>query len=279
MKVILSRKGCDSDFGGMPGIILPDGKVVFIPIPGAETETICYGDLTIGQKKGKLVSYMEQVSPYMCMCGDKFPISRTVKCHLDPDLSEEMYPRQKGWRGCFGQVGAAQTVLQKSNVGVGDVFLFFGWFNHTEEKDGKLRFCRGQGFHMIFGWMQVDQMIRTGQDMIPDWMSYHPHVGMSYMSSTNNCIYVGKEHLSWNDSVCGYGVFPEFRKEHVLTKEGMSRSRWALPEEFRGLNITYHSDTSWKDGYFQSACRGQEFVFEENEAVEKWAKRIIASEL
>lgn len=276
MKIILSRKGCDSGFGGMPGIILPDGRIIFVPIPGEDTETIRYGDIVIDQETGKLVSLMGQVSPCMRLNEKKFNIDRETKCHLDPDLSGEMYPRKEGWRGCFGQGGAAQTVLQKSNVGVGDLFLFFGWFNHTEERDGKLRFCKGQGFHMIFGWMQIGQMIRAGREAIPDWMSYHPHAGKSYMGSSNNCIYVGKEHLSWEDSICGYGVFPKFRKELVLSKEGMSRSRWALPERFRGLSITYHSDASWKDGYFQSACRGQEFVFEENEAVLDWAKEIIA---
>lgn len=273
MKVILSRKGCDSSFGGMPGIILPDGKVVFIPIPGVETETICYGDLAIGQEKGKLVSYMKQVSPLMRMCGNKFPVSRTVKCHLDPDLSEEMYPRQKEWRGCFGQVGAAQTVLEKANVGEGDLFLFFGWFNRTEEKDGKLRFCKGQGFHMIFGWLQIEQMIYTRQEAIPDWLQYHSHTGSASIS--NNCIYIGRKCLSWNEKVCGYGIFPEFREELVLTKKGMPRSRWALPDEFRGLGITYHNDASWKDGYFQSACRGQEFVFEESAVVEDFARKVI----
>lgn len=69
--------------------------------------------------------------------------------------------------------------------------------------------------------------------------------------------------------------FPEFRQELVLTKKGMPRSRWALPDEFRGLGITYHNDNSWKGGYFQSACRGQEFVFEESEVVEDFARKII----
>lgn len=275
MKIILSRKGCDSSFGGMPGIILPDGRIVFVPIPAEDAEAVRYGDLVMDREKGKLVSIMGQVSPCMRFNGRKFRVGRDSKCHLDPDLSRGMYPRKEGWRGCFGQIGAAQTVLQKSNVGVGDVFLFFGWFNHTEEKGGKLRFCKGQGFHMIFGWMQVGQMIHTGQDAIPDWMSYHPHAGSNYLGSPNNCIYVGKEHLSWDDSTCGYGIFPEFQKRLILTKEGMSRSRWALPEELRGLSITYHSDASWKDGYFQSACRGQEFVFEESEAAWDWAKGII----
>lgn len=61
MKVILSRKGCDSSFGGMPGIILPNGRIVFIPIPGMKMETIRYGDLMLEQEKGKIAGFMEQV--------------------------------------------------------------------------------------------------------------------------------------------------------------------------------------------------------------------------
>lgn len=39
--------------------------------------------------------------------------------------------------------------------------------------------------------------------------------------------------------------------------------------------MTYHTEKSWKDGYFQSAARGQEFVVEENQAIEMWARRLI----
>ena len=55
----------------------------------------------------------------------------------------------------------------------------------------------------------------------------------------------------------------------------MSRSKWNLPDIFRGLSITYHTNNSWKDGYFQSAARGQEFVIEENIPITNWAQNII----
>ena len=38
MKVILSRKGVDSSWGGHPGIILPDNTILYYPIPGDEDE-------------------------------------------------------------------------------------------------------------------------------------------------------------------------------------------------------------------------------------------------
>jgi hypothetical protein len=63
----------------------------------------------------------------------------------------------------------------------------------------------------------------------------------------------------------------------VLTKKGMSSSRWILPDFLRNIKISYHSEKSWKDGYFQSAGRGQEFVFSTNEKNEilNWISDLI----
>ena len=64
MKVILSRKGCDSDFGGMPGIIMPDDRIVYIPIPGDDFETIAYHEVNAGNGLGNLCDVISQVSPH-----------------------------------------------------------------------------------------------------------------------------------------------------------------------------------------------------------------------
>ena len=37
MKVIISRKGFDSGYGGMPSPILPDGTMISMPIPSPAT--------------------------------------------------------------------------------------------------------------------------------------------------------------------------------------------------------------------------------------------------
>lgn len=50
---------------------------------------------------------------------------------------------------------------------------------------------------------------------------------------------------------------------------------WNLPNIFKEVSITYHNENSWKDGYFKSACRGQEFVIEENKNIEEWAIDLI----
>ena len=81
--------------------------------------------------------------------------------------------------------------------------------------------------------------------------------------------------MSWDERVSGAGIF-RFNKELVLTKEGLSRSKWDLPEFFKDVKISRHSDKSWKsEGYFKSVDIGQEFIIEDNDDVENWAKSII----
>ncbi len=38
MKLILSRKGSDSKYGRMPSPILPDGTLLSLPIPSADSD-------------------------------------------------------------------------------------------------------------------------------------------------------------------------------------------------------------------------------------------------
>jgi hypothetical protein len=41
--------------------------------------------------------------------------------------------------------------------------------------------------------------------------------------------------------------------------------------------VRYHKMDSWKkEGYFQSAMRGQEFVIKNNEEIEEWTKTLIS---
>ena len=47
MKVILSRKGFDSEFGGYPSPILPNGQMISLPIPD-QNEELRYSDVMAG---------------------------------------------------------------------------------------------------------------------------------------------------------------------------------------------------------------------------------------
>jgi hypothetical protein len=50
MKVILSRKGFDSSYGGFASPILPDGRIISLPIPSSDKEALRYSDLKLDDK-------------------------------------------------------------------------------------------------------------------------------------------------------------------------------------------------------------------------------------
>ena len=274
MKVILSRKGMDSSWGGHPGIILPDNTILYYPIPGDEDEDR-YSDIKgtdgIAMDIGMKRFYQDIL--YMDAWNE---ITDETHCHMDPDLDYNAKDRLPGWRGAFGQADAAQTVLAKAGVGEGDLFLFFGWYQKwIFDENNQYRMIKNSDIHYIYGYMEIEKVIYTnGNNNIPKWLNDHPHMLSRRQERESNCIYVAREKLSWNESQAGYGLLP-FDKKRVLTKEGYSRSKWDLPDILRDKKITYHSPASWKDGYFQSAHRGQEFVIEENYDVEMWAKGLI----
>lgn len=106
MKLILSRKGFDSGAGGVPSPILPDGRLLALPIPDAAS-TIRYGDIAIDDD-----SLDSLVTPLT-----RGRIRADDGAHLDPDLIAGMLPRAPGWRPLFGQSGQAQGHLRNQGPG------------------------------------------------------------------------------------------------------------------------------------------------------------------
>ncbi|MFA5051101.1 MAG: hypothetical protein WC499_03230 [Patescibacteria group bacterium] len=277
MKIILSRKGFDSAYGGCPSPILPNGRLISLPVPDPD-DSNNYSDLKLDDKQ-TYFDLMQELNPEIKSHREWHILTKNTKCHLDPDLYAEIIKRRKNWRPCFGQMDAAQTHLSNQKVRPNDLFLFFGWFKQTEkDKNGKLRFKRNApDLHIIFGYLQIGEILQVNNGTkIPDWMQDHPHAKNEdrKKNSTNN-IYVAKDNLTWNKHKPGAGVF-RFNDNLVLTKNGLSRSRWDLPDLFKKVEISYHTARSWKkEGYFQSADIGQEFVVKDNDKVENWAKQII----
>ncbi|BES66445.1 hypothetical protein SANA_28840 [Gottschalkiaceae bacterium SANA] len=274
MKIILSRKGFDSAAGGYANPILPDGTLLSLPIPD-KSSSVCFSDLSY---KGK--SYYEIMGELhgtkMKEDGKPAILSEISGCHLDPDIRVEAVKRLSGWKGLFGQIGAAQSHLKNQSVGVGDLFLYFGWFRKTVLVDGKLKFDKNDkhGRHIIYGYLQVGDVISANREAVFEpWMMGHPHTYSERLDRTGNTIYVAKDSLSFNDKLAGYGVFA-YDDRLVFTKPGEARSKWTLPDCFCHAEISYHTKNNWKDGYFQSAARGQEFVIGENDEVFKWAERL-----
>ncbi|HWI66206.1 MAG TPA: hypothetical protein VNT75_30610 [Symbiobacteriaceae bacterium] len=259
MRVILSRKGFDSEFGGGPSPILPDGRMVSLPIP-SESDPVRYEQLRLDDGR----SYAGLMAGLGYGGGT---------CHLDPDLVPGVRDRHPDWRPLFGQVEAAQGHLRNQGVGPGDLFLFFGYFRRTLAGGGWDRTDPGR--HVIFGYLEVESVLPVGPETeLPPWMADHPHALSVRRARRNNVIYVGRRTASWNPALPGAGPL-RFDEGLVLTAPSQTRSRWRLPDCLRTVSITYHTAASWKEGYFQSAAKAQEFVIDPSPAVSDWARSLV----
>ena len=261
MKVILSRKGYDSSYGGGASPIMPNGDLLSIPIPANEKEYgIPYSSIKYGNK-----SYMEIMKDLGLKISNKI-------CHFDPDLIPNAYKRNENWKGIFGQQGAASTHLQNYKIEKGDLFLFFGSFKRTIMKE-KLKFEKDYERHIIFGYLIIDKMIKPKEDIENTTFKYHPHFQNADLY-TRNLVYAATDEK-------GFGVF-KYRDELVLTRNGFSKSRWELPMIFHpknGTKISRHSDKDVEirgdKMILYSRGIGQDFVIEGNSNIENWAKEII----
>jgi hypothetical protein len=108
MKVILSRKGFDSTYGGYPSPILPNGEMLSLPIP--LDDDIRYSDLMTGTST--YYNLMADLNPKIKAKGKWLVLDRETKCHLDPDICQDSIEREPGWKACFGQIDAARRPLE-----------------------------------------------------------------------------------------------------------------------------------------------------------------------
>ncbi len=280
MKIILSRKGFDSVAGGCASPIFEDRSFVSLPIPEnfkgvpPPSRPVKFAEIGGAHNIGLLV---EDLTRKLAR-----PIKASDVAHLDPDLRSDSLQREPGWRPMFGQSHAAQSHLKKHHVGVGDLFLFFGWFRKVEQRDNRFSFKRdAPDRHIFFGWLEVGEVwtLTESTTIIPPWANTHPHTTPKY--GPLNTIYVAGsgEHSA--------GTFPTMTDELVLTREGCNRSSWRLPKWFQPMNkrscLSYHSNLarwqSLEDDYVSLASvgRGQEFVLDTADYLEAeaWARSLI----
>ena len=263
-RIILSRKGFDSKYGGCASPILADGTLVSIPIPeeGMPLQYRHINSVAGGCNLGYLVSKL------------KGNVSPNSGVHLDPDLRRELHgPGDAPWRPLFGQCDAAERHLEKQEVDKDDLFLFFGWFRRVDQN---LRFERSaHDEHVIWGWLQVDHYFPP-PDIVPEWAKRHPHCVNKQRKY--NRVYVGRESLSFATSKPGAGTFAAYDSDLRLTHpdQARRRSQWRIPSFFQG-KLTYHKTTKWildgSYGTISSAKIGQEFVFDtagREQEVQKW---------
>jgi len=239
MKIVFSRKGFDSSYGGAPSPII-DGRPVSLPIPESLPSPTTYEALGLGET-------VERVT--------RGRISRHANCHDDP-----MFAGGHCW---LGQAGSAQGHLRNNHVGEGDIFLFFGLFADPET---------GERHHRIFGYLQVeccgapDEVCRH-----PAWHEPprdHPH--LSARDRPANTLYFGRGALAQSASPALRMTRPEgpltrWRVPSWLARTGLTYHsdprRWIGPTEL------------------ETARRGQEFICEIGDATEprQWLDGIIAA--
>lgn len=282
MRIILSRKGFDSANGGYPSPIMPDGRMVSLPIP-EENSGVQYSQLSLTHEKSYCSLMQDLINHNIVLAKNTMALDKNTCCHLDPDIYKNIYKdptkRAEGWRGVFGQVGGEQTHLENQGVKEGDLFLFFGWFRNTLAKENGYVYDKTDkgGRHVLFGYLQIGEIVHKPeiQTGLYAWLDNHPHLNKDiYINSHKNTLYLAAEHLSFAPGLPGYGIF-RFSDELVLTKEGETKSKWALPDFFRETYISGQEKNPWKDGYFQSAGIGQEFVMKATPQIEEWARDII----
>ncbi len=212
MKIILSRKGFDSSFGGVASPIVRERNgrdtLYSIPIP-LDRATCGYEHIhwngenlysvIAGLRARKKAIKAGKTSP-----DKELGIPNTP--HLDPDLVADARERVTGWRPMFGQSGAQETQLSNEGVNTSEcpplgerpLFLFFGWYRQAAKNDLGWRFLRGApNLHAIFGWLQVDKKAsfggRSDRERFArenEWAKQHPHVACNYYDRVPNAVYI-----------------------------------------------------------------------------------------
>jgi hypothetical protein len=278
MKLILSRKGFDStkENGGCPSPII-DGKLCSLPIPDAGSPTR-YAEIS-PFSGAPIAQIVEDLTHGRVNRGDG--------AHLDPDLRRDSIARVEGWRPIFGQADAAQGHLTNQEVGIGDLFLFFGCFRRTEHIGGAFRFVRNAPrLHVIFGWLQIGGVEPATDTVAAEkpWARGHPHLAAPGRY-TNNTLYFASDRLSSIDlKTSGAGIFEQIQPELILTETGSNCSVWQLPQWFHPAGrtpLTYHGkQVRWTEcgasTRLQSVGKGQEFVLDVDEYPEAqgWVRSI-----
>lgn len=259
MKIILSRKGFDSTNGKKPSPIFENGDFFSLPIPQDDSGSIPYSDINYqGYNFGKVVEDLT-----------KGKIKANDKCHFDPDLEATCLPRMDGWKPMLGQSDIAQSHLQNEKVGVGDLFIFFGWFQNVNSSNTVYK----NGFHAIFGWLQIEDIISVRDThKIPTWAKTHPHFARR-SKHEEDVVYIASEKLTLpnkNIDLNGGGLIKKFDEKLILSKKGEKRSIWDLPvffyPEIGEIPMSYHRKKLSRWSKLENRCilettmRGQEFV-------------------
>jgi len=256
-RLILSRKGFDSSSGESASPIFEDGKIFSLPIPEPYPPSPKkYYELNFNGISGE--DALIECSARKVLPDDY--------CHYDPALNT--------YEGIFGQHFNSQEELVNNGVGVGDLFLFFGFYRNFSIR-------RKKELHHLFGWLQIEEII-LGDTAIRKYLKIkniqHPHgYGDVNTYKENNTIYVGKRNLTIKNKHLlnkGFGLFKETHPDLILTRDGASKGSWKLPKKyFSNSQDIFLNRLHWLDlenCFVNNFQRGQEYILD----AEKYPKII-----
>jgi len=270
-RIIISRKGCDGDYGKCPSFIFDD-EILSVPIP--ETHFVAstkYADLKLplALRKNGRETFADLIDAIPLKLRGEIANSGAV--HLDPDIRRDALDEinRTNWKPRLGQCCNADAALLP--VEAGDLFLFFGWYVHAAW-GSQITFSKKKGFHALWGWLQVGRILR-GNNLSGTVLNGrdHPHFAAlrdgKKHEGNRNSIFEAPDHLTFRPNTSGAGVFkyrPLLRITHPACRVEC-KSLWRLPRFFHQRLKPLPEDAWCAEGEFtcvQSAGQNQEYVFQ-----------------
>ena len=304
MKVILSKKGLDSTYGGYAidldrMLDKTHNKMLYIPMPmldNKDDKGRKYKDIQSNYCNGS--TFLEL---YKKFANDKAKIKvrgktydiddKNIFCHPDPYILElykhetlSSFDKTKEFAShsisqgvsSFGQAGKAISHLNGQGVGEGDLFLFYSSYKRNNKY-----------IHAIWGYLEVGKVIECSELSDDDknfWLNQlgdQPHKSV-IATPCADIIYVAKEgNLSFNPKFPSSGLF-DYNKNLVLTKPDQPcRTLWCIPK-LSGVVPSWNSGRAFNEhGELMVTPCAQEFVlpakgFDNGDKVEKWVKSLFS---
>ena len=258
MKIILSKKGFDNAYGGVPSpvFINKEGKEEFIsmpipaiifkkdrpepeenkdlPEPEFRTNTcdnIKYSDIIYHNRNlGVLIEKLKDqraVEPNPTTNAKKQAnknrlLEANSLCHFDPQLVKNANETNENWEPLFGQAGSAQGHLAKQKVKECDLFLFYGRFQLINEKTEYI----GKPFSAIYGWLQVEKCINLKKikdekkaEIVQNNPYIKEHPHFNWHPKTeNNTIYTAKKFVEIGQDKKKIDGAGLFKRLYILTE-------------------------------------------------------------
>ncbi len=235
MRVILSKKGLDSSYGGYPidlekMLKLTNNKMIYIPMPMVENvdnKGKKYSEINteFGNFDKLYKSIVRNDKDYKLKYKAEKLDADTAFCHPDPYILE-LYKNNSADLSSFGAGKTAASHLTSQGVGKGDLFLFYSSYLY-----------KNKIIHAIWGYLEVGEVIRfdsINKEEKLKKLGEQPHKSVMGNNECKDIIYVAKEgNLSLNPKFPSSGLFTFSEKLILtnLTQTGYTaRTLWRIPQ-------------------------------------------------